>query len=115
MFAIAEKNLEDVRHADQTADFERQEKILKLISTELTKNTTRVVESAVKNVIQNSVLPALETVTRQEVKVALNTQISKGLSDSMKQVCDFGISVACPSDRYSLDASFGNREASLAA
>ncbi|KAG8865326.1 hypothetical protein FRB96_000216 [Tulasnella sp. 330] len=80
-----QKNLEDVRHADQTADFERQEKILKLISTELTKNTTRVVESAVKNVIQNSVLPALETVTRQEVKVALNTQISKGLSDSMKQ------------------------------
>jgi len=80
-----QKNLEDVRHADQTADFERQEKILKLISTELTKNTTRVVESAVKNVIQNSVLPALETVTRNEIKVALNTQISKGLSDSMKQ------------------------------
>ncbi|KAG9015018.1 hypothetical protein FRB94_007090 [Tulasnella sp. JGI-2019a] len=80
-----QKNLEDVRHADQTADFERQEKILKLISTELTKNTTRVVETAVKNVIQNSVLPALETVTRREVKVALDTQISKGLSDSMKQ------------------------------
>ncbi|KIO26110.1 hypothetical protein M407DRAFT_243825 [Tulasnella calospora MUT 4182] len=77
--------LEDIRLADQTADFERQEKILKLISTELTKNTTRVVESAVKNVIQNSVLPALETVTRSEVKAALNTQIAKGLADSMKQ------------------------------
>lgn len=39
-----------------------------------------------KSVIQNSVLPALETVTRSEVKVALNAQISKGLSESMKQV-----------------------------
>ncbi|KAG8981882.1 hypothetical protein FRC05_000024 [Tulasnella sp. 425] len=77
--------LEDIRLADQTADFERQEKILKLISTELTKNTTRVVESAVKNVIQNSVLPALETVTRSEVKAALNTQIAKGLAESMRQ------------------------------
>lgn len=83
---LTEKNLEDVRHADQTADFERQEKILKLISNELTKNTTRVVESAVKNVIQNSVLPALETVTRAEVKSALNVQIARGLNDSMKQV-----------------------------
>lgn len=83
---FTDSRLEDVRLADQTADFERQEKILKLISTELTKNTTRVVESAVKNVIQNSVLPALETVTRSEVKAALNTQIAKGLSDSMKQV-----------------------------
>lgn len=78
--------MEEVRHADQTADFERQEKILKLISTELTRNTTRVVESAVKNVIQNSVLPALENVTRSEVKVALNAQIAKGLAESMKQV-----------------------------
>ncbi|KAG8993259.1 hypothetical protein FRB90_000740 [Tulasnella sp. 427] len=77
--------LEDIRLADQTADFERQEKVLKLISTELTKNTTRVVESAVKGVIQNSVLPALETVTRSEIKAALNAQIAKGLSDSMRQ------------------------------
>lgn len=84
--ASPDVRLEEVRRADQTADFERQEKILKLISTELTKNTTRVVESAVKNVIQNSVLPALETVTRNEVKVALNNQISKGLTESMKQV-----------------------------
>ncbi|KAG8905132.1 hypothetical protein FRB99_000644 [Tulasnella sp. 403] len=77
--------LDEVRRADQSADFERQEKILKLISTELTKNTTRVVESAVKNVIQSSVLPALETVTRAEIKTALNGQIAKGMADSMKQ------------------------------
>ena len=64
----------------------RQEKILKLISTELTKNTTRVVEMAVKAEVQNSVLPSLENITKTEVKTALNTQISKGLSDAMKQV-----------------------------
>jgi hypothetical protein len=61
--------------------------ILKLISHELTKNTTRVVELAVKSEIQNSVLPALENVTRNEVKSALGSQIAKGLADSMKQVC----------------------------
>ena len=59
---------------------------MKLISTELTKNTTRVVEMAVKSEVQSSVLPALENITRTEVKAALNNQISKGLSESMKQV-----------------------------
>jgi len=58
---------------------------LKLISNELTKNTTRVVEQAVKSVVQNSVLPALENVTKNEVKAALNGQIAKGLTESMKQ------------------------------
>ena len=62
---------------------------MKLISTELTKNTTRVVEMAVKAEVQNSVLPSLENITKTEVKSALNNQIAKGLSDSMKQVCLF--------------------------
>ena len=51
----------------------RQEKILKLISTELTKNTTRVVEMAVKAEVQNSVLPSLENITKNEVKTALRS------------------------------------------
>ena len=84
-FRFIDSRLEEVRQADQTADFERQEKILKLISNELTKNTTRVVEQAVKSVVQNSVLPALENVTKNEVKAALNGQIAKGLTESMKQ------------------------------
>lgn len=67
-----------------------------------------MVESAVKNVIQNSVLPALETVTRQEVKVALNTQIAKGLSDSMKQVCDPAFHLLALLTPVPLDASFGD-------
>ncbi|THG95333.1 hypothetical protein EW026_g6298 [Hermanssonia centrifuga] len=79
------QRLEDARTNEQAADFVRQEKILKLISTELTKNTTRVVEMAVKAEVQSSVLPALENITRTEVKAALNNQISKGLAESMKQ------------------------------
>ena len=84
--SLVDQRLEDARANEQAADFTRQEKILKLISTELTKNTTRVVEMAVKAEVQSSVLPALENITKTEVKAALNNQISKGLADSMKQV-----------------------------
>ena len=59
---------------------------MKLISTELTKNTTRVVEMAVKAEVQNSVLPSLENITKTEVKAALSNQIAKGVSDAMKMV-----------------------------
>lgn len=79
--------LEEIRQTEQRNEFDRQQTILKLISTELTKNTTRVVESAVKNEIQLSVLPSLEKITKEEVKMAVNSQISKGLTDSMNQVC----------------------------
>ena len=78
--------MEDARANEQAADFVRQEKILKLISTELTKNTTRVVEMAVKSEVQNSVLPSLETITKNEVKAALGNQIARGVTDSIKQV-----------------------------
>ncbi|TBU32354.1 hypothetical protein BD311DRAFT_654740 [Dichomitus squalens] len=78
------QRLEEVRQNEQAADFVRQEKILKLISTELTRNTTRVVEMAVKSEVQNSVLPSLENITKQEVKAALSNQIAKGVSDAMK-------------------------------
>jgi len=40
---------------------------------------------AVKTEVQSSVLPALETITRNEVKSAVNGQIAKGLGESMKQ------------------------------
>ena len=81
-----EQRLEEARAHEQAADFARQEKILKLISTELTKNTTRVVETAVKGEVQDSVLPSLEGITRTEIKAAINTQISKGVSDSVRLV-----------------------------
>ena len=71
---------------EQAEDFARQEKILKLISTELTRNTTRVVEMAVKNEIQNSVLPSLENITKNEVKGALSDQIGISLIDVINRV-----------------------------
>jgi CTP-dependent riboflavin kinase len=86
---LVDQRLEDVRVSEQAADITRQEKLLKLISHELTKNTTRVVEMAVKQEVQNSVLPSLENITKTEVKAALNGQIAKGLGESMNQVCPF--------------------------
>ncbi|TFY75795.1 hypothetical protein EWM64_g8217 [Hericium alpestre] len=79
------QRLEEVRASEQAADFARQEKILKLISNELTKNTTRVVEMAVKTEVQTSVLPALENITKNEMKAALSGQIAKGLGDTMNK------------------------------
>jgi len=77
--------LEDARAHEQAEDFTRQEKILKLISTELTRNTTRVVEMAVKAEVQNSVLPALESITRVEVRSALNEHVGGGLAGYIQQ------------------------------
>jgi len=86
LFFRSDQRMEDARANEQAADFVRQEKILKLISNELTKNTTRVVEMAVKSEVQNSVLPSLETITKNEVKAALGNQIARGVTDSIKQV-----------------------------
>ncbi|GAW06255.1 wd40 repeat-containing nuclear protein [Lentinula edodes] len=79
------QRFEDARIHEQEADFARQEKILKLISSELTRNTTRVVEVAVKNEVQTSVLPSLEAITRKEVRDALNDQVGRGLVDVISQ------------------------------
>jgi hypothetical protein len=89
--ASIDQRLEDARVNEQAADVARQEKLLKLISNELTRNTTRVVEMAVKAEVQNSVLPSLENITKVEVRTALNGQIAKGLGDSMNQVFLFGV------------------------
>jgi hypothetical protein len=59
---------------------------MKLISQELTKNTTRVVEAAVKSEVMNSVLPALENITKTELKAAMGGNLTKSLSDAIKQV-----------------------------
>ncbi|KIJ60640.1 hypothetical protein HYDPIDRAFT_98194 [Hydnomerulius pinastri MD-312] len=75
------QRFEEVRAHEQQEDFNRQEKILKLISTELTRNTTRVVEMAVKAEVQSSVLPALEHITRTEVRAALNEHVGRGLTE----------------------------------
>ncbi|KAF9483827.1 hypothetical protein BDN70DRAFT_241709 [Pholiota conissans] len=79
------QRFEETRLHEQAEDFARQEKILKLISTELTRNTTRVVEMAVKTEIQNSVLPSLESITRNEVKASLNEHIGHGLVETINR------------------------------
>lgn len=84
-----EQRIEELRRVDQEADFARQETILKLISTELTKNTTRVVEQAIKSEVQSTVLPALEVIAKNEIRSALNSQITKGVSDSLRGVSAF--------------------------
>lgn len=86
-----DQRFEEARAHEQAEDFTRQEKILKLISTELTRNTTRVVEMAVKSEVQNSVLPALETITKNEVKAALNDQVGRGLVDMINLVRIFDV------------------------
>jgi hypothetical protein len=78
--------MEDLRANEQAAEVARQEKLMKLISQELTKNTTRVVEAAVKSEVMNSVLPALENITKTELKAAMGANLTKSLSDAIKQV-----------------------------
>lgn len=86
LYSSIDQKLEDARIHEQEQEFSRQEKILKLISSELTRNTTRVVEVAVKSEVQNSVLPSLEAITRNEVRDALNDQVGRGLVDVISQV-----------------------------
>ncbi|KAH0830388.1 hypothetical protein J3R83DRAFT_1782 [Lanmaoa asiatica] len=76
-----QQRFDEARAQEQAEDINRQEKILKLISTELTRNTTRVVEMAVKAEVQSSVLPALEHITRTEVRSALNEHVGRGLTE----------------------------------
>lgn len=71
---------------EQAEEYARQEKILKLISSELTRNTTRVVEQAVKTEVQQSVLPSLESITRAEVKAVLSDQIGSGITELVNRV-----------------------------
>jgi hypothetical protein len=78
--------LEEARAQEQAEDFARQEKLLKLVSDELSRNTTRVVSNAVKTEIISSVLPALENITKQEVKAALNDQVTRVFADVLGQV-----------------------------
>jgi hypothetical protein len=80
-----QQRFDDARAHEQAEDFNRQEKILKLISTELTRNTTRVVEMAVKAEVQNSVLPALEHITRTEVRSALDEHVGRGLTEFIQK------------------------------
>jgi hypothetical protein len=81
-----DQRLEEARMHEQAEEYARQEKILKLISSELTRNTTRVVEQAVKTEVQQSVLPSLESITRAEVKAVLSDQVGSGVVELVNRV-----------------------------
>jgi hypothetical protein len=83
---FSDQRLEEARNQNVADDFSRQEKILKLISSELTRNTTRVVEMAVKSEVQASVLPSLESIMKHEVRSALNEQVGRNLAEIINQV-----------------------------
>lgn len=93
--APTDQRLEEIRVSEKQADFDRQEKILKLISSELTTNTTRVVEAAVRAEVVNSILPTLKEITKNEVRAALNEQIANGVSDSVNMVSDPSVIHPC--------------------
>ncbi|EJT98340.1 hypothetical protein DACRYDRAFT_24399 [Dacryopinax primogenitus] len=79
-----QKTFDSRRQKDQEDEYKRQETMLKMISVELTKNTSRVVENAVKQEVQTTVLPALEAIAKSEIRNSVNGQIAKGLGDSMR-------------------------------
>lgn len=66
---------------------EFQERLAKNLSGELVKSTGRVFEAALKTEVQRTILPAIEILTRTEIRQVVDTQIAQGISQSMNQVC----------------------------
>jgi hypothetical protein len=67
---------------------EFQERLVKNLSGELVKSTGRVFEAALKTEVQRTILPAIEMLTRTEIRQTVDQQISRGISESMNQVCN---------------------------
>jgi len=82
----SERRLEQMHEQDRfnAADF--QERLVKNLSGELVKSTGRVFEAALKTEVQRTILPALEMLTRTEIRQTVDQQISRGISESMNQV-----------------------------
>jgi hypothetical protein len=51
----------------------------------LTKTASRVLETTIKTEVQRTILPALEDLTRDEVKAALGSQVAKALNESLNK------------------------------
>ncbi|KAK4695398.1 hypothetical protein P7C70_g8556, partial [Phenoliferia sp. Uapishka_3] len=67
------------RTLDQAADTTRQETMLKLVSTTLTKNTSKLVETTIKEQIRTQVIPAISTL----VESAVSEQIGRGVANAL--------------------------------
>jgi hypothetical protein len=71
---------------DRFSATEFQERLVKNLSGELVKSTGRVFEAALKTEVQRTILPAIEMLTRTEIRQTVDQQISRGISESMNQV-----------------------------
>lgn len=57
--------------------------MLKLVSTTLSKNTSRLVEQTIKDSVKTQVVPSISKI----VQAAVKHQITKGVADALKEVC----------------------------
>jgi hypothetical protein len=80
------RRLEQMHDEDRFNAAEFQDRLSKTLSGELVKSTGRVFEAALKTEVQRTILPALEMITKTEVRQAIDVQIVRGLGESMKQV-----------------------------
>lgn len=78
----AAHRLEEERVLDQTAATAREETMLKLVSQSMTKSTSRLVESAVKEQIKAQIVPAIGKV----VTGAVQEEVAKNVKEAVKQV-----------------------------
>ncbi|GAA5965365.1 hypothetical protein JCM21900_006012 [Sporobolomyces salmonicolor] len=75
-------HLEEERVLDQTAATAREETMLRLVSQSLTKSTSRLVESAIKEQVQAQIVPAIGKV----VTGAVQEEVAKNVKEAVKQV-----------------------------
>ncbi|KAF0397556.1 WD domain, G-beta repeat-containing protein [Gigaspora margarita] len=75
------QKIEDERIAHQAAETSRQEAILKIVSQTLSTNTTKLLESTIRNEVQTSVLPTLSKM----VTTAVDKHAHKGMVDAVNK------------------------------
>jgi signal recognition particle GTPase len=82
---MAEYRFEQSLDTDRKYNSDFQDHLTKTLTSELTKSASRVMETTVRDEVQNTILPALETLTRDEVRAALGLQVAKGVSESINK------------------------------
>ncbi|CAG8463697.1 9996_t:CDS:2 [Diversispora eburnea] len=92
------QKIEDERVAHQAAETSRQETILKMVSQTLSTNTSKLLETTIRNEIQNSVLPTLSKMVTNAVdkhahrgmvdavNKSIPTAIEKSVADNVQRV-----------------------------
>jgi hypothetical protein len=97
---LSERRLEQMHEQERFNVTEFQDRLSKNLSNELVKSTGRVFEAALKTEVQRTILPALEVMTKNEVRQALDSQIVRGIGESMNHVCTDSFFFAPFANRY---------------